>query len=120
MKPKFLQETGRFDKVVFDSLTKSEKLEIYFSWISKFFSNLGFDVDIRFEDRRWFISLGECSWCDKNYENILYCLICQAILKQTFNWIGVDGSIENLSNVRLNKSKCEYQLILPAGNNEMA
>lgn len=112
VKPKFLKETGRYDKAVFESLDLSERLEIYFSWISKFFSNLGFEVDIRSEDKNWSITLQGCSWCDKNNENVFYCLVCQAILKQTFSWINVDGSIKNLSNIRLNKAKCEYQLSL--------
>lgn len=83
MKPRFLRETGRFDKGVFEKLSATGKFNIYLSWVTDFFSNLGFDVDIQSDEEGWLITLRECSWCERNYENIFYCLICQAILKQT-------------------------------------
>lgn len=112
MKPRFLRETGRFDKGVFEKLSATGKFNIYLSWVTDFFSNLGFDVDIQSDEEGWLITLKECSWCERNYENIFYCLICQAILKQTFGWTEMDGSIESLSDASLSKPLCKYKIIL--------
>ncbi len=112
MKPRFLKETGRYDKGVFDKLPESGKLQVYLYWINNFFMNLGFEVDIFQQGDEWIVTLRDCSWCERNYENIFYCLICQAILKQTFNWTNIDGFIESLSDATLSKSLCRYKISL--------
>lgn len=112
MKPKFLRETGRYDKGVFDNLPESGKLQVYLSWINNFFLNLGFEVDIFDQGDEWILTLRDCSWCERNYENIFYCLICQAILKQTFSWTDIDGDIEILSDANLPKSLCRYKIAI--------
>lgn len=112
MKPKFLRETGRFNKGVFDKLPESGKLQVYLSWINNFFLNLGFEVDIYSEEDNWIITLKNCPWCERNYENIVYCLICQAILKQTLSWTNIDGYIESLSDASLSRSMCRYKIAL--------
>ncbi len=112
MKPKFLRETGKYDKGVFDNLPESGKLQVYLAWINNFFLNLGFEVDIFDQGDEWILTLRDCSWCERNYENIFYCLICQAILKQTFSWTGVDGDIELLSDAALPKSLCRYKIAI--------
>lgn len=112
MKPRFLKETGRYDKGVFDKLPESGKLQIYLLWINNFFLNLGFEVDIFQQENEWIITLRDCTWCERNYENIFYCLICQAILKQTFGWTNIDGIIESMSDASLSKSLCRYKISL--------
>ena len=112
MKPRFLMETGRYDKGLFDKLPESGKLQIYLSWINNFFLNLGFEVDIFQQDEEWIVTLRDCTWCERNYENIFYCLICQAILKQTFSWTNIRGNIESLSDASLSKSLCRYKIAL--------
>lgn len=112
MKPKFLKETGRFDKGVFDTLTEADKLQVYLSWTRNFFINLGFEVDIHPEGNSWLIILKECSWCERNYDSIFYCLICQAILKQTFSWTNIEGFIQTLSDIKLIKPMCRYRISL--------
>jgi CheY-like chemotaxis protein len=112
MKPRFLKETGRYDKGVFNKLPESGKLQVYLSWINSFFLNLGFEVDIFQQGDEWIITLRDCTWCERNYENIFYCLICQAILKQTFGWTNLDGDIESLSDASLSKSLCRYKIAL--------
>ena len=112
MKPRFLKETGRYDKGVFDKLPESGKLQVYLSWINNFFLNLGFEVDIFQQGEEWIITLRDCTWCERNYENIFYCLICQAILRQTFSWTNLDGDIESLSDASLSKSLCRYKISL--------
>jgi two-component system, response regulator PdtaR len=110
MKPKFLRETGRFDKGVFDKLPENGKLQVYLSWINNFFLNLGFEVHLLSEGDSWIITLKNCIWCEKNYENIVYCLICQAILKQTLSWTNIDGYIQSLSDATHSKSLCRYKI----------
>jgi CheY-like chemotaxis protein len=112
MKPRFLKETGRYDKGVFDKLPESGKLQVYLNWIDDFFLNLGFEVDIFQQGEEWIITLSDCTWCERNYENIFYCLICQAILKQTFSWTNLEGNIETLSDASLSKSLCRYKISL--------
>lgn len=112
MKPKFLRETGRYDKGVFDKLPETGKLQVYLSWINNFFLNLGFEVDIYSEEDIWIVTLKNCLWCEENYENIVYCLICQAILKQTLGWTNIDGYIESISDASLNKPLCRYKISL--------
>lgn len=112
MKPRFLKETGRYDKGVFDKLPKSGKLQVYLSWINNFFLNLGFQVDIFDQGDEWILTLSNCSWCEKNNENIFCCLMCQAILKQTFSWTNIEGKIESLSDASLHKILCRYKISL--------
>ena len=112
MKPRFLKETGRYDKGVYDKLPESGKLQVYLNWIDSFFLNLGFEVDIFPQDDEWIVTLRDCTWCERNYENIFYCLICQAILKQTFSWTNINGEIESLSDASLSKSLCRYKISL--------
>lgn len=112
MKPKFLKETGRFDRGIFNELSDEDKLQIYLSWINNFFLNLGFEVEISNVDKYWILALKNCTWCERNYENIFYCLICQAILKQTLSWTDINGHIESLSDATLSKSLCKYKIEL--------
>ena len=113
MKPKFLRETGIINRNAYESLSQNKKLEIYFSWISKFFINLGFQVKIRSEYNERLITLKKCSWCEKNNENIFYCLICQAIIKQTFRWMDIyEYYIENKSNIKSAKPECKYKIFI--------
>lgn len=112
MKPRFLKETGRYDKGVFDKLPESGKLQVYLNWINNFFQNLGFEVDVFDQGDDWIVTFRDCTWCERNYENIFCCLICQAILKQTFSWTGIDGNIESLSDASFNKPLCRYNIAL--------
>jgi len=112
MKPRFLKETGRYDKGIYEKLPESGKLQIYLNWIDSFFFNLGFEVDIFQQGDEWIITLRDCTWCERNYENIFYCLMCQAILKQTLGWTNLDGYIESLSDASLSKSMCRYKIVL--------
>jgi CheY-like chemotaxis protein len=113
MKPKFLRETGIINRNAYEKLSQNEKLEIYFTWITKFFINLGFQVKIRSEYNEQLITLKKCSWCEKNNENIFYCLICQAIIKQTFRWTDINEYyIENKSNIKSPKPECKYKIFL--------
>ncbi len=113
MKPKFLRETGVINRNAYEELTLNEKLEIYFSWISEFFINLGFQIKIRSEYNERLITLKKCSWCERNNENIFYCLICQAIIKQTFRWMDINEYyIENESNMKSPKTECKYKIFL--------
>ena len=113
MKPKFLRETGIINRNAYEKLTLNEKLEIYFSWISDFFVNLGFQIKIRSEYNERLIILKKCSWCENNNENIFYCLICQAIIKQTFRWMDIsEYYIENESNTNSSKAECKYKIFI--------
>ena len=113
MKPKFLRETGIINRNAYETLSQNKKLELYFAWISKFFINLGFQVKIRSELNEWLINLKKCSWCEKNNENIFYCLICQAIIKQTFRWMDIsEYYIENESNTKAAKAECKYKIFI--------
>lgn len=110
MKNKFLHETGRYQKNLMQELSINEKMLIFLAWIRKYFSNLGFEVSIHTDEDQWTITLTECSWCERNYENIFYCLICQAILKQTFSWSDLPGRLENISDMKLDKVSCKYKI----------
>lgn len=112
MKPKFLQETGRFNRGVTNNLTETEKFQIYLSWITNFFTNLGFEVEVDNEFNQWWIILKDCAWCERNYENVFYCLVCQAILKQTFSWSDIRGFVESRSDIKLSKPKCKYEIMI--------
>jgi len=112
MKPRFLKETGRYNKGVFDKLPDTGKLQVYLNWIINFFQNLGFEVDVFDQRDEWILTFRDCTWCEKNYENIFCCLICQAMLKQTFSWTGIDGDIESLSDASINKPLCRYKIAL--------
>lgn len=112
MKSRFLKETGRYDKGVFDRLSESGKLQVYLAWVNKFFTNLGFEVDIFEQGNEWIVTLRDCNWCERNHENIFCCLMCQAILKQTFGWTSIEGDIESLSDASLSKPLCRYKIFL--------
>jgi CheY-like chemotaxis protein len=112
MKSRFLKETGRYDKGVFDKLPESGKLQVYLTWINNFFQNLGFEVDVFDQGDDWIVTFRDSTWCERNYENIFCCLICQAILKQTFSWTGIHGSIESISDASFNKPLCRYNIAL--------
>jgi CheY-like chemotaxis protein len=117
MKPQFIRETGVINQNSYETLSQNRKLEIYFAWISKFFINLGFQVKIRSEYNARLITLKKCSWCEKNNENIFYCLICQAIIKQTFRWMNIkEYYIENKSNIKSPKPECKYKIFLHEPN----
>jgi len=112
MKSRFLRETGRYHKGVLDKLPESGKLQVYLNWIQNFFQNLGFEVDVFDQGDNWIVTFRDCTWCERNYENIFYCLLCQAILKQTLSWTGIDGTVESLSDASINKPLCRYNIAL--------
>lgn len=109
MKPKFLKEVGRYHKNLSENLPPAGKMQLYFSWIDNFFKNLGFHVEMEREDGDWVVTLRDCNWCEGNHENIFYCLMCQAILRQTFSWTDMVGEIRQISDVSLPQTLCRYK-----------
>lgn len=88
VKPQMKRELG-----INQDLNFSEPEQIFYNylqWIAKFFSNLGYSIEVVSNE----FKVSECIWGSHTIDNKIFCLMCRAMADLTFRWTNLDGWLE--------------------------
>ena len=108
MQPKFLKELDKFGLSLYDADTIL-LFEYYLRWVSKLFNEFGIKNRIINEETSWTLEFLNCPWKDQAEKNPLFCLNCSAMIKSSFNWINLEGKIEETSKIIQHNKSCTYR-----------
>ena len=108
MKPLFTSYAREKSQTPYDELDDHEKMKIYLEWISHLYENLGFRVQTRSRANRGAMTVKKCSWAPNKPQNIFLCLICQSIMKLTYSWTNLPGTVEEEATTGILQSVCKF------------
>lgn len=108
MKPLFTNFAREYSQKPYDELDDNEKMKIYLSWISQLYENLGFKVQTRSRANRGIMTVKKCSWAPSKPHDIFLCLICQSIMKLTYSWTNLPGTVESEPTTGILQSVCKF------------
>ncbi|HHY00395.1 MAG TPA: response regulator [Methanothermobacter sp.] len=108
MKPLFTSFAREYSQTPYDELNDDEKMKIYLSWISQLYENLGFKVQTRSRANRGAMTVKKCSWAPTKPHDIFLCLICQSIMKLTYSWTNLPGTVESEPTTGILQSVCKF------------
>ncbi|MCC7563489.1 MAG: methanogen output domain 1-containing protein [Methanobacterium sp.] len=108
MKPLFISYARDNSQTPYDELDDQAKMKIYLSWISQFYENLGFRVQTRSRANRGAMTVKKCSWSPNKPQDIFLCLICQGIMKLTYSWTKLPGTVDEEATTGILQSVCKF------------
>lgn len=108
MKPLYSQYIKENTQGPYDDLEDSEKMKIYFSWISHIYEDLGFRVQARSRSNRGVMTVKKCSWSHSRPQDVFLCLICQSIMRLTYSWTNLPGSVKGEPTTGILQSVCKF------------
>lgn len=92
---------------------KPEKvLELFISWLSDLFSNLGIRTGKKCSGSRGCLELLECSWIGEARCNAIFCLICRAIVNRSFGWTFLNGGTIQKTSIAGHSNTCRFEIHL--------
>jgi AmiR/NasT family two-component response regulator len=88
MRPRFEQELG--DTVEEENITDLEGIfNAYLDWVARLFADFGVQTEIETKGQVNLFKFHNCPWLDDAKKNPVFCLNCQAIMQQSFDWTGM-------------------------------
>ena len=108
MKPLFINYTKQQSQGPYDDLDTDEKIKIYLEWISHLYDNLGFRVQTRLRNNRGAMTVKKCSWSPNRPQDVFLCLICQSIMRLTYSWTKLPGSVKEEPTTGVLQSVCKF------------
>lgn len=108
MKPLFHKFAKKYSNEQFVNLSEDEKLEIYLSWISELYENLGFKVQTRARGNKGVMTVKKCSWSPSRPNDIFLCLMCQSIMQLSYSWTDLPGNIQSNTTTGILNSVCKF------------
>ncbi len=114
MKPLFFKYAKDNSEGSYDYLTEKEKLQIYLDWISNLYEDLGFKVQTRARSDRGAMTVKKCSWSPSRPQDVFLCLICQSIMRLTYSWTKLPGSVKEEPTTGVLQSVCKFDYDLNA------
>lgn len=102
--PKFIEELDP------DEIEDADELyDAYVEWLAKIFSDFGIRTEIKPEDGSIYLEFLNCPWPEDARKKPIFCLNCQAMINRSFNWTGLDGSIERKSSIVDGSETCLFK-----------
>ncbi|BDZ71368.1 methanogen output domain 1-containing protein [Methanobacterium petrolearium] len=108
MKPLFINYAKHQSQDTYDDLDDNEKMAIYLEWISNLYDNLGFRVQTRLRSNRGAMTVKKCSWSPNRPQDVFLCLICQSIMRLTYSWTKIPGSVKEEPTTGILQSVCKF------------
>ncbi|OPX59183.1 MAG: two-component response regulator [Methanobacterium sp. PtaB.Bin024] len=108
MKPLFINYAKQQSQITYDDLDDDEKMGIYLEWISHLYDNLGFRVQTRLRSNRGAMTVKKCSWSPNRPQDVFLCLICQSIMRLTYSWTKLPGSVKEEPTTGVLQSVCKF------------
>jgi len=102
--PKFVEELKP------DEIEDADTLFIaYMEWISDIFNDFGIKTIFTPKGDRFYMEFLNCPWLEDAKTKPVFCLNCQAMMNQSYNWTGLSGGMERRSTLADGSSSCMFQ-----------
>lgn len=101
--PSFVEELN------LDDIDDPEELfKVYMEWISHIFNDLGIKTTLVKKDSRYYLEFLNCPWKEEAQKKPIFCLNCQAMMGNSFNWTGLEGGVERRSTIADGSPTCRF------------
>ncbi|MDO5836795.1 MAG: methanogen output domain 1-containing protein [Methanobacterium sp.] len=112
MRPRFEKELG--DTVEEQNLDDLESIyNAYLDWVAHLFSDFGVQTKIEPKGHVHLFKFLNCPWIDDAKKKPVFCLNCQAIMQQTFDWTGMEGKVEKKATIADGSNACVFKFKVP-------
>ncbi|MBP1945232.1 methanogen output domain 1-containing protein [Methanobacterium petrolearium] len=112
MRHRFEQELG--DTVEEENITDLEGIfNAYLDWVARLFADFGVQTEIETKGQVNLFKFHNCPWLDDAKKNPVFCLNCQAIMQQSFDWTGMEGKVEKKAAIADGSNKCIFKFRVP-------
>ena len=102
--PKFVEELKP------DEIEDADTLFIaYMEWISDIFNDFGIKTIFTPKGDRFYMEFLNCPWLEDAKTKPVFCLNCQAMMNQSYNWTGLSGGMERRSTLADGSPSCMFQ-----------
>jgi two-component system, response regulator PdtaR len=112
LRPRFELELG--DIVEEQNLNDLESIyNAYLDWVAKLFADFGVQTKIEAKGRVHLFEFLNCPWIEDAKKKPVFCLNCQSIMQQTFDWTGMEGDVEKKATIADGSDKCIFKFKVP-------
>lgn len=112
MRPRFEKELG--DILEEKDLSDLESIyNAYLDYVAKIFSDFGIQTEIKADGPEHLFKFLNCPWLDDAKKKPVFCLNCQAIMQQSFDWTGMEGKVEKEATIAEGSKQCSFKFKVP-------
>jgi len=112
MRPRFERELG--DIVEEQNLNDLESIyDAYLDWVAHLFGDFGVQTKIEAKGPLHLFKFLNCPWIEDAKKKPVFCLNCQSIMQQTFDWTGMDGNVEKKATIADGSDTCLFKFKVP-------
>ena len=112
MRPRFERELG--DTVEEQNLNDLESIyNAYLDWVAHLFADFGVQTKIEPKGHLHLFKFLNCPWIDDAKKKPIFCLNCQAIMQQTYDWTGMEGKVEKKATIADGSDMCIFKFNVP-------
>jgi len=112
MRPHFEQELG--DIVEEQDLTDLKSIyNAYLDWVANLLADFGIQTQIEANGPVHLFKFLNCPWIEDAKKKPVFCLNCQAIMQQTFDWTGMEGKVEKKATIADGSDSCIFKFNVP-------
>ncbi len=112
LRPRFEMELG--DIVEEQGLDDLESIfNAYMDWVAHLFADFGIQSKIEANGPVHLFKFLNCPWIEEAKKKPVFCLNCQAINQQTFDWTGMEGKVEKKATIADGSERCIFKFIVP-------
>jgi len=112
MRPRFEQELG--DTVEEKGIDDLEGIyNAYLDWVAHLFTEFGIQTQIDAKGKEYFFKFLNCPWLEDAKKKPVFCLNCQAIIQQSFDWTGMEGKVDKRATIADGRENCIFKFNVP-------
>ncbi len=112
MRPRFEQELG--DNVEEKGIDDLQGIfNAYLDWVAELFTEFGIQTKINDHGKEFLFKFLNCSWLEDAKKKPVFCLNCQAIVEQSFDWTGMEGKVTKRATIAEGKENCIFKFDVP-------
>jgi two-component system, response regulator PdtaR len=112
LRPRFEHELG--DIVEEEGLNDLESIfNAYMDWVAHLFADFGIETKIEANGPVHLFKFLNCPWIEDAKKKPVFCLNCQAINQQTFDWTGMEGKVEKKATIADGSDRCIFKFNVP-------
>jgi len=112
MRPRLERELG--DIIEEQGLDDLESIyNAYLDWLAEFFAGFGIQTKIDDNGDVHLFEFLNCPWIEDAKKKPIFCLNCQSMMEQTFDWTGMEGKGEKRTTIAEGSEHCTFQFNVP-------
>ncbi len=112
LRPRFEKELG--DIVEEQDLRDLESIyNAYLDYVANIFADFGIQTRIDARGHVHLFKFLNCPWLEEAKKKPVFCLNCQAIMQQTFDWTGMEGKVEKKATIADGSNNCIFKFNVP-------